>query len=601
MSTLSLSAALGMIGWLAFSRLPLTHAAVNATRTRNRTFRTGALASICGLLLACASTQNAVASSVTVFGTIPNEPISSNFSVTVNPGTGAVSTPVYKAAVEEWVGYSTNLPKSGTASFTNFDFSGSVTIVATNSGGTVTSAVVLPASAGITPTYTGDTATFTITTPGQYVLETNNEQTDSLQIFANAGQTGVPANPGSSDYGTLLMNYPTSGVNLLYYGPGTYKVYGTQVIPANTTVFVDGGAAVYGYPAQTTCQSNYVPPDYPCPPPCVLLNPCSTDEWNSAGCSNTTAAACFPAGAEMFELNGSGIVVLGRGIIDGSNYPRLGSNNIIHALNANGLQFSGVTLRDSGSWTLHLDESDGTSTANILITNIKEYGWRLNSDGVDINSSQYVTLSNSFIRTFDDLVAVKTNHSSSSDTTANVTVTGMVLWNQKAHAFTVGTELYQNVSNVTFTDSNIIRDTGHDWLMSVDNGEGGTVSDITFSNITVGQVEGLITLTMPWVSGGNSSPTPGNINNITFSSITSPTPPSSVPQPNCPSNSDTCTAGTARTPNPPATLTAYGAYDGSNYEINTVTFTADKVDGSYLTSSQVSYSGPYVTDVTIEN
>jgi polygalacturonase len=183
------------------------------------------------------------------------------------------------------------------------------------------------------------------------------------------------------------------------------------------------------------------------------------------------------------------------------------------------VEIEGVTLRDSASWNLVLNKTQGAQ-----ISNIKEFGWRLNSDGIDVNSSSNVTISDSFLRTYDDLVAIKTNDTASAPIpSTDITVQHMVLWNEKAHALTVGYEIMAPAHNILFTDCDIIRDTGHDFLLAIDNADGAAVQGVTFQNINVEQVNGLMEVAFVWTPA-SADPVPGEIDSITFSNIRSAIP-----------------------------------------------------------------------------
>jgi hypothetical protein len=441
-------------------------------------------------------------SSVRIYPAPSGEPLSTDFAVSVE----GQSSPVYVATVGEFVGYGTGKPKFGTASFSSFDFTGTVQ-VSVFYHQPVTYAQVLPLSSGIVASISGNEVTFSISNPGQFVLEVNRMRTNSLQIFANAPEapprTATAKNP------------------VLYFGPGTHQLYGTTFVAANTTVYVDGGAVIYGSPA-------------PCAP-----------------------APCIPASGPIFFLQGPGIVFRGRGIIDGHALANGGNNHILYATGADGVDIEGVTLRDSGSWNLVINKTKGAQ-----VSNVKEFGWRLNSDGIDVNSSSNVTISGSFLRTYDDLVAIKTDDPTALIPSTDITVQHMVLWNEKAHALTVGYEIQAPAQNILFTDCDIIRDTGHDFLLAVDNADGATVQGVSFQNINVEEVNGLMEVAINWTPA-SADPTPGEIDSVTFSNIQSTVP--------------------LRRAAPYANLVGYDP----EHQINGVTFSGVMIGGEPLQASEV--------------
>ena len=62
----------------------------------------------------------------------------------------------------------------------------------------------------------------------------------------------------------------------------------------------------------------------------------------------------------------------------------------------------GVFVACDCSWMFKLESVTGA-----LVSGIRKLGWRCNNDGIDIVSSQDVTVENCFIRSADDAIAVK--------------------------------------------------------------------------------------------------------------------------------------------------------------------------------------------------
>lgn len=138
---------------------------------------------------------------------------------------------------------------------------------------------------------------------------------------------------------------------------------------------------------------------------------------------------CIAEGAVvygMLYLDGvRDVQIIGRGILDSSRLVRtvndwgvLQNLNKIRTgrgeLSRNLTQFwasactnvtvEGITFRDAPFWSVIL--YDGCR--DVTFDNIKIVGqWRYNSDGLDICSSQNVTIRNSFVRSFDDCVVAR--------------------------------------------------------------------------------------------------------------------------------------------------------------------------------------------------
>ena len=393
------------------------------------------------------SLPRAYAQASKVYPATAGEPLSGRFKVTV---AGEVS-PVYLAKVGTPANFTNDNENLGQAAFTSFDINGKVEVVA-NYMQAVTKAKILPTSAGITPTISGDKVVFWLTQPGQYTVEVNGDWSNSLHVFANAFETDVPK--------------PTDP-NVLYFKQGVYHLSAFQV-PAGTTIYLAPGAFLYA-------KANVTGP--------------------------------------LITLQGDNITLRGRGVIDGSLQPKE-AGYLLYVYHKNNIQVEGVTLRDSSSWNFNMSRSQ-----NVQVTNMKVFGWRLNSDGIDIDGSQNVALTNSFFRTYDDEVVVKTNTYPAS----NIQVSSCVIWNQIAHAFSVGDEINAVAQNISFSDSDIIHDRGREALLAVYNAGSGLVQNVAWSNIRVEEAQRLISVTIVNLTP-SVAPERGTVANITFNGITSPVP-----------------------------------------------------------------------------
>jgi hypothetical protein len=326
--------------------------------------------------------QTSATANPEVYPAPAGEPLSTDFAVSVE----GQPSPVYVATVGEFVGYGTGQPKVGTASFTSFDFSGTVQVSVIYHQ-PVTYAQVLPSSSGIVPSISGNAVTFSVSNPGQFVLEVNRMQTNSLQIFANAPEPPPPA--------------ATAGHPVLYFGPG---------VPSALRHHIRGGEHDR------------------------VRRRGSGDLRQSAA---LRSRALHPHARAYLLSSGLGDRLRADGELSMDTRLRIPATTTFSLQpGADGLDIEGVTLRDSGSWNLVIDKTQGAQ-----VSNIKEFGWRLNSDGIDINSSSSVTISDGFLRTYDDLVAIKTDDPATRIPATDITVQHMVLWNEKAHALTVGYEM----------------------------------------------------------------------------------------------------------------------------------------------------------------
>jgi polygalacturonase len=223
--------------------------------------------------------------------------------------------------------------------------------------------------------------------------------------------------------------------------------------------------------------------------------------------------------APIFRLQGANITLRGRGIIDGSQCP-WHTRSIVGATGSN-LHIEGVTLRDSSGFTLPVRRSD-----DVKIDNVKVFGWRGNSDGMDICNSRRVEITNCFLRTFDDLIVLKTDKGQGE--LSDVNVKNCVLWNEFAHALSLGAELREPLTNVVFSDCDIIRDKGREWLLRIFQSDSAPVKNVTFENIRIEEARRLMSV---WIGKAvwSKESERGHVDGVLFHNVHSVA--SSVPGP----------------------------------------------------------------------
>jgi hypothetical protein len=120
-----------------------------------------------------------------------------------------------------------------TAPVAIFDFEGSVDVTITvNNEESIESAVVRPLAYGIEPTVSGNTISFTLDYPANYVVEYDGKTEKAINIFTNQIEENKPDPDNIPD-------------NMVYIGPGVYKADAIPV-ESNETIYIAGGAVVYG-------------------------------------------------------------------------------------------------------------------------------------------------------------------------------------------------------------------------------------------------------------------------------------------------------------------------------------------------------------------
>jgi len=348
-----------------------------------------------------------------------------------------------------------------TASFATFDMQGTVRVTVTCPE-PIRSARVLPTSFKIVPAVQGKTVTLTLAEPRPVVLEVNDDWVGSLHLFANPVETDAPR-PGDP--------------NVIYYGPGVHEI-SRVVVGDNKTVYVAGGAVVR----------------------CVIRPDEKFSISSYSGLKNY---------APSFELRGKNIAFRGRGIVDSGAC----TTHARHPLFVSGsdIAIEGVILRDSSTWTIPIRQSDRVS-----VRNVKLLGYRANSDGIDICNSRDVTVEGCFIRTLDDLIVVKSDKGHGP--VQRIVARKCVLWNEVAHALSVGAELREDVDDVLFADCDVIHDKGREWSLRVYHCDAATITNVRFENIRIEEARKLLSL---WIGKAvwTRDAERGHIRGVTFKNI----------------------------------------------------------------------------------
>ena len=347
------------------------------------------------------------------------------------------------------------------ASFAYFDLKGSVKVSISISD-TVKTLKILPSGsvAGIVKHL--HSVSFTVNKPNNLTIEINGEWVKSLHLFVDPLDKDIP-NPKDT--------------NVIFYGPGIHYV-SNVVVGSNKIVYISGGA--------------------------IIRSIIGKDE----------KFGIEPSGLKNYEprffLKGNHITLRGRGIIDAGDCPVHAGNFIM--IKGSDIKIEGVIIRNSCGWTVPVRQSD-----HVLIDNIKILGYRANSDGVDICNSSNVTVKNSFVRTNDDLIVIKSEKGEG--IVNHINVNHCILFNQLANALSIGAELRENVSDVVFSDCEIIHDQSRAWSFKIFQGDSSVVSNVKFQDIRVEEAHQFISL---WIGHDISSYNnkAGNIRNVLFKNIT---------------------------------------------------------------------------------
>ncbi|MGE5610325.1 MAG: glycosyl hydrolase family 28 protein [Bacillota bacterium] len=216
---------------------------------------------------------------------------------------------------------------------------------------------------------------------------------------------------------------------------------------------------------------------------------------------------------------GSNIRILGRGVLDGSDWEwRKGPvGNLIAIRNSTDVEVNGITLRGSAHWTIVPRNSQRVTIRNVKLCNSRVQ----NDDGINPCNSQDVLITDCFIRSDDDCVALKgLDFTAANSNVERITVENSILWCDRARIFLLGHESRAAfMRNVTLRNLDVIHFTMTPFLL--EPGEDMRLEDITVENIRIhgeGQRE-LIRL-RPVVNQYMRKQVPGFIRNVQFKNVT---------------------------------------------------------------------------------
>jgi len=217
-------------------------------------------------------------------------------------------------------------------------------------------------------------------------------------------------------------------------------------------------------------------------------------------------------------VKGSNIRICGRGILDGSDWEwRKGPvGNLIAIRDSTDVEIDGITLRGSSHWTIVPRNCRRVTIRNVKICNSRVQ----NDDGINPCNSQDVLITDCFIRSDDDCVALKgLDFSGSNSNVEGIVVEDSILWCDRARIFLLGHESRAAfMRNVVFRNLDIIHFSMTAFLL--EPGEEMRLEDVRIENIRVhgeGQRE-LIRL-RPVVNQYMRKKVPGYIRDIRFRDI----------------------------------------------------------------------------------
>lgn len=186
----------------------------------------------------------------------------------------------------------------------------------------------------------------------------------------------------------------------------------------------------------------------------------------------------------------SDVKVSGHGFFDGSNHKswmldKRTAYVPVSLRECKNIDISGIALLDPNAWCLEIYDCD-----NVNVDGIKIISARPNGDGITIQSSRDITVTDSFIRSWDDSLVVKNYSNEKGSDSANITFDGCQVWTDLAQSMEIGYEtnkggkLKPTIQNITFQNITVLHNF-HKPVMSIHNADDAAISGIRYSNIIV--------------------------------------------------------------------------------------------------------------------
>jgi hypothetical protein len=220
------------------------------------------------------------------------------------------------------------------------------------------------------------------------------------------------------------------------------------------------------------------------------------------------------------SAEGENIRITGRGILDSSDYEwRKGPTPHVVSIRGTNVEVSGITIRGASHWTIVPRHS-----RNVTVRDVKLCGSRVqNDDGINPCNSQDVRITDCFIRTDDDCVALKgldMSNATANNNVENITVENCVLWCDRARVFLLGHESRAPyMRQITLRNLDIIHFTMTPFLF--EPGEEMRLEDVTVENVRMhGEGGGELARLKPVVNQYMRNKVPGHIRDVRFRNLT---------------------------------------------------------------------------------
>jgi polygalacturonase len=223
----------------------------------------------------------------------------------------------------------------------------------------------------------------------------------------------------------------------------------------------------------------------------VIANPDEKVYTKSAFRNNKGEGTIWIGGENIEQLT-----ICGGGIIDGNGISFMGAEledsyelkpfnmvdprpHLLTLVGGKNIRIRDVHFRNSAYWTLHLVGCNDVAISDITLLNSLKVR---NSDGIDLDHSRNVRITNCYIESGDDCICLKNRREYEEfGICENITVSNCTMTSRSC-AIKIGSENVDSIRHVVFNNC-IVKKSNRG--VGIQNRDEGTVTDVIFSNMLI--------------------------------------------------------------------------------------------------------------------
>ena len=218
--------------------------------------------------------------------------------------------------------------------------------------------------------------------------------------------------------------------------------------------------------------------------------------------------------------NRKNIRIIGYGIIDLSGL-EWHARRTIRLTGCGNVVLDGPVLVGAAHWTTALFRCEHVKVQNLVM-----FGYRQNSDGIDIVNCRDVHVDNCYIRTGDDAICIKSMEAPPVCGGEKILVENCTVWDDKVRGIGIAGESKSDIHDVIFRDCLVLHGLA-DWAyelgaLCITLCDSGTVSDILFENIRILQESACAVNCMLYRDRWSTDTQAGHIRDVCFRNIQIP-------------------------------------------------------------------------------